>query len=119
MDDIKSKCFVIFETEAEAEATRNALHNLVWPPHNHSKLQADFSTEEEAKRLVLGGATTTNNNDRKRPRQEKPKELTDIFKKTSAKPQIFWLPLTEEEIQKKNQPVNNGTEQKKEEKENK
>jgi len=49
MDGIKSRCFVVYETEEDAVATREALHNLIWPVTGHAKLFADFATEEEAR----------------------------------------------------------------------
>lgn len=77
MDNIKSKCWIIvtnflklqkilknliffkkYQTESQAEAARNALHNLVWPPANRTALSADFCSEEEAKKY-LGIPTTT------------------------------------------------------------
>ncbi|XP_044266325.1 apoptotic chromatin condensation inducer in the nucleus [Tribolium madens] len=46
-DRIKSKCYVQYETQEEAEATRNALHGVQWPIGNGKKLIIDFATAED------------------------------------------------------------------------
>jgi apoptotic chromatin condensation inducer in the nucleus len=46
-DRIKSKCYVQYETQEEAEATRNALHGVQWPIGNGKKLIIDYATEED------------------------------------------------------------------------
>ncbi|RZC41024.1 apoptotic chromatin condensation inducer in the nucleus [Asbolus verrucosus] len=48
-DRIKSKCYVQYETEEEAEATRNALHGVQWPIGNGKKLIIDYATAEDLK----------------------------------------------------------------------
>lgn len=47
IDKIKSKCIVVYETEEQAVATRNALHGTRWPLSNPKILSVDFSSEEE------------------------------------------------------------------------
>jgi len=100
MDPIKSRCFVIYETEQEATATRNALHNLVWPPSNKTKLQVDFSNENDGRKFISGGATEKPK-DKTPPPQEKVLTLDDLFRKTAAKPAIYYLPLTDNEVETK------------------
>ncbi|CAH1183614.1 unnamed protein product [Phaedon cochleariae] len=46
-DRIKSKCYARYESEEEAEATRNALHGVSWPIGNGKQLVIDFATEED------------------------------------------------------------------------
>nr|CAH7735308.1 unnamed protein product [Callosobruchus chinensis] len=46
-DKIKSKCYVQYETEEEAVATRNALHGINWPISNGKKLKIDYATVED------------------------------------------------------------------------
>ncbi|VEN60709.1 unnamed protein product [Callosobruchus maculatus] len=46
-DKIKSKCYVQYETEEEAVATRNALHGINWPISNGKKLNIDYATVED------------------------------------------------------------------------
>jgi len=115
MDDIKSRCYVIYETLEEAATTRNALHHLVWPVNNKTKLQADFSTENEAKKLL--NVITEKSRDKTPPRQEKVLTLDDLFKKTVAKPHLYYLPLSDSQLDAKKkiavetQPTNNSTHQ--------
>ncbi|OAF65939.1 hypothetical protein A3Q56_06342 [Intoshia linei] len=47
IDDIKTHCFVKYDTIEEAEETRFALHGLIWPISNRVTLIADFASEEE------------------------------------------------------------------------
>jgi len=103
MDSIKSRCYVVYETQEDAEKTRNALHNLVWPHNNKSKLQVDFSTETEAKKLLYGIQEKLRN--KSPPRQEKVLTLDDLFKKTDAKPNIYYLPLTDTQVEEKKKVV--------------
>ncbi|CAK1603358.1 unnamed protein product [Parnassius mnemosyne] len=47
IDRIKSRCYVIYETEDQAVETRHALHGVTWPVSNPKTLHVDFSTQEE------------------------------------------------------------------------
>ncbi|GAU95985.1 hypothetical protein RvY_07496 [Ramazzottius varieornatus] len=49
LDSIKSQCIATFSTVEEAEATRRALFNLVWPASNPRQLFAEFIREDEFK----------------------------------------------------------------------
>jgi len=50
MNNVRSQCYVTYKTVEQAKTTRDAVYNLIWPPANHSRLIAEFSTEEEALR---------------------------------------------------------------------
>lgn len=43
-----------YSSVEEGVATREALHNLVWPPSNKTRLQVEFATESEAKKFLQG-----------------------------------------------------------------
>eukprot|EP01117_Protostelium_nocturnum_P001765 TRINITY_DN1218_c0_g1_i2.p2 TRINITY_DN1218_c0_g1~~TRINITY_DN1218_c0_g1_i2.p2 ORF type:complete len:418 (-),score=166.99 TRINITY_DN1218_c0_g1_i2:33-1286(-) len=135
MDPIKSKAYVAYSTVDEAEASREEMNDLEWPPANHNKLVAEFSTEREAKAFFSANsgapkpaptqpeapspATSTNNRAQKaaatalreasiastkrEPKKVEPpsKTLDDIFVKTVAKPHIYYLPLSDDDIEKK------------------
>jgi len=152
MDNIKSKAYVIYSDEKGAEDTRNALHNLVWPPANRTKLSVEYSTKQEADKFFqISGVNNTstptpnktenkkeekkdegNTENKKEKREEKKndederkesnasrrrssppprpkatpkvdavKQLDEVFKKTVAVPHLYWLPLTQEEIDAK------------------
>ena len=49
---IKSMCFVEFQSEGEADATRNALYDLQWPPRTGGKLVLDFVTKQSAEEEI-------------------------------------------------------------------
>jgi apoptotic chromatin condensation inducer in the nucleus len=138
MNGIKSQCYVIYKTEEQAIATREAIYNLLWPPANHSRLRAEFATEEEARRAAerseaqKNGAAApaaaaqpqpqphahtrpTEQRDSRHRAASAPAEraappppaktvtLEDLFRKTQARPCIYWLPLSDDEVQKKQQ----------------
>ncbi|XP_078444202.1 SAP domain-containing protein [Wolffia australiana] len=149
MDHIKTHCFVTYATVEEAEATRNAVYNLQWPPNGGRLLVADFVDPHEVKAHVEGPPQTsipavaptpvTAQSERSpagpvasRPPpphapavvtgvREKPQllpppppppppanvaelpvlTLDDLFKKTNAVPRIYYLPLTDEQVNAK------------------
>jgi len=111
MDAIKSRCHVIYATKEQAIAARDAIHNLTWPPNNKAQLYADFSTEEEARRFYKNnsGEEKRVRSPPRRPVIEKPAAtLDELFKKTQAKPPIYYLPLSEKEVEaKKRLHINN------------
>ncbi|WAR11606.1 ACINU-like protein [Mya arenaria] len=172
IDKIKSHCFVTYETDDEAAATRQALHNTKWPQSNPKTLLVDFASQEQLN-YYLGGMKpippaekkpaakpdvrresarererAERETERQREREKRLKEreerekarkpvrewdrdkktredwdpalqksrsrsprevkkeeepparlLDDLFKKTKATPCIYWLPLTEPQIQ--------------------
>eukprot|EP00898_Chlorokybus_atmophyticus_P003169 jgi/Chlat1/3853/Chrsp26S00301 len=123
MNNIKSHCYVVYETEKQAADTREAVHDLLWPPHG-KKLVAEFAKLEDAKQIIASNGTAgaatprpaavTNNHARpaatqkpavkpeqKPPAEPQPPGLDDLFRKTRTKPHIYYLPLTAEQIAKK------------------
>jgi len=121
MNDIKTHCYVTYETTEQAIAVREAVYGVVWPPNNTSKpLIADFVDYAEAEKAPLvqekqkifpttasppsNGRRKDDSADRRREpkRQKEPeKTLEELFKKTQAKPAIFYLSLTDEQIAQK------------------
>lgn len=160
MPSIKTHCFVIFTSEEEAEATRQALHNLKWPRDSPKLLNPYFISMEDAEKAILEGkdpkaaaaanagavaaikrqlqqrqqqqlehavAAAAADATTRRPSQqletassagaaEEPskarsagdaqpaeeaepvKTLDELFRKTTTKPALYWLPLTDEEV---------------------
>jgi len=47
IDNIKSKCYCMYETEAQSVETRTALHGVRWPPSNPKKLLVDYAPADE------------------------------------------------------------------------
>jgi len=95
MDEIKSRCHVTFETKEQAVATREEIHNLVWPIHNGRALRAEFSSVEELKRVQK----KTSLNVRPLQKNEPKEHLDTLFKKTITEPKLYYLPLSDEEVQ--------------------
>jgi RNA recognition motif-containing protein len=114
MDNIKSRCFVEYEKMENAVRARESLHNLLWPPGNKSKLYAEFTTDEETKKFLNNRDIV----DSSKKSIEKPaavattKTLDDLFRKTLAKPHIYWLPLSEEILEQRKKQQKNGTDSK-------
>ncbi|KAK3264683.1 hypothetical protein CYMTET_26592 [Cymbomonas tetramitiformis] len=127
LNPIKTHCFVIFEAEKQAMATREAVYNLTWPKHG-KKLYADFVTVAEADRNYnpeaqksspaaqkpvegerkverekergRSTAQPTHNSRKRPPPAEKPMPtLDELFRKTEAKPVIYYLPVTKPQIE--------------------
>uniref|UniRef100_A0A8D8SB80 Apoptotic chromatin condensation inducer in the nucleus n=1 Tax=Cacopsylla melanoneura TaxID=428564 RepID=A0A8D8SB80_9HEMI len=46
IDNIKSKCYVEYETEDQAEETRHALHEVRWPVTNDKVLRVEFTSKD-------------------------------------------------------------------------
>lgn len=110
MDTIRTHCFATFETEEQAQATREAVDGVEWPLQHGRRLHADFSTAEDAEAAATGPISPrmrvtsprtggSNRGDQPNPRQaaNKPepakpvRRLGDLFRKTSTKPAIYWV----------------------------
>ncbi|CAH1965384.1 unnamed protein product [Acanthoscelides obtectus] len=83
-DRIKSKCYVQYETEEGAVATRNALHGINWPISNGKKLKIDFATVEDLEKaknpvtvatLVIDPVNEKENKHSLGDRKEKPEDV--------------------------------------------
>lgn len=75
IDAVKSHCYVAYETEAEAESARLALHNVTWPASNPKQLSVEFSSmddligviERDAAAKSAGHKSTNGADERIRP----------------------------------------------------
>jgi hypothetical protein len=81
----------------EAKAAKQDLDGIKWPPHGVN-LEVSFvskSTEENSGGNSSSSTTITTSD-----------SLDKLFRKTKTKPHIYWLPLTDEEVEikKKNNP---------------
>ncbi|KAL4444627.1 hypothetical protein ABPG77_002444 [Micractinium sp. CCAP 211/92] len=56
MPSIKTHCYVVFETKAQAEATRRATYQLQWPATNPKRLAPRFVPLAEAETSIGNGA---------------------------------------------------------------
>lgn len=138
INSIKSISFVKFVNKEGAEATREALHGLRWPSGNPKVLNVDFALEDKifsqtdgklGEKVVVEiidedeAVEPKKKRDRKRSqngenRKEKVedetpvKHLDDLFRKTKATPCIYWMPLTDEEIAKRQAKANLSSDKK-------
>jgi len=124
MPQIKNLAVVVYATEAEAEATRAAVDGLEWPPSSGKRLAAHYMTVPDARRCIAAGSMAA------QPRPAAPaapaaaagatpagrgpggaagggkpgaKTLDSLFNKTVAAPALYWLPLSEEQVERKRQ----------------
>lgn len=127
MPPIKTHCYVIYEKESEAHEAYLGTYNTVWP-RSGKHLQSEFVAVDTAKKAIEDGRSRaafarasgsasfhktrpmayapTNRNQpddlapHGAPRQPpKPAlSLEDLFFKTQAKPPIYYLPLTDEQV---------------------
>jgi len=94
MDSIKTKAFVTYETTIQTTTARQALHNLVWPKTSEKKLLADFESVDDAKRIIAKSGIAP-------IIETKPPTLDELFRKTTTKPPLYYLPLTDAQIEER------------------
>lgn len=89
----------------------------MWPVSNKTKLYADFGTEADANRFFsqtdgkpkaeeaigihFAVLIFKTEGEKLTFSKDTMKTLDDLFQKTVAKPQLYWLPLTEEQVEQK------------------
>ncbi|CAK8534856.1 unnamed protein product [Lathyrus sativus] len=111
MDQIKTHCYVTYSSTEEAVETRNAVYNLQWPPNGGRLLVAEYVDPEEVKMKLEAPPTPTASVNSVPTRERLPSPpplpekveppivtLDDLFRKTTATPRIYWLPLSEEQV---------------------
>lgn len=55
INSVKSFCYVAYDSEAEAEKARLALHSMQWPSSNPKQLAVDYSSMDELLELIEYG----------------------------------------------------------------
>lgn len=128
MPPIKTHCFVIYEKESEAHNAYLGTYNVVWP-RGGKHLMPKFVSTDEAKKAIEDGRSKalfarasgsvgyqkarptgvlkrtaseeTPHRDPVRPAAKPAFSLEDLFFKTQAKPPIYYLPLTDEQVAEK------------------
>jgi len=129
MPPIKTHCYLIYEKESEAHDAYLGTYNVVWP-RGGKHLLPKFVLVDDAKKAIeegrsraafarASGSATLHNprqpfytSDRGVPEEmpsrgpprsaQKPAlSLEDLFFKTQAKPPIYYLPLTDEQVAEK------------------
>jgi hypothetical protein len=131
MNRIKTHAYATLPSHSTALRVIEALKGLHWPEHSQQRLTAELvsisameaaaESERDAVRAALersrqqsqgqrGRGSTTAASSSKRvdiglPAAPTGAELDDLFKKTSAFPILYWLPLSEAEVSaKRNRP---------------
>jgi len=103
INSIKSFCYVTFADITEATRTRNEVYGIIWPPHNKGEpLIADFVSPEEKSGALQKQSIQREEKRRKiAPEPQPTSRLDQLFRKTTAKPPIYYLPLTDQQVQEK------------------
>lgn len=113
MDAIKTHCYVLFETVEQAAEARRALSGMTWPVTSDAKLKIVNVPDEDVDAAVSGtvvkttrrqasgaGVTSPGAEARPKPELKQVIKLDQLFKKTTTKPVLYYLPLTEEQASK-------------------
>eukprot|EP01121_Diplochlamys_sp_Union-15-3_P007301 TRINITY_DN1846_c0_g1_i10.p1 TRINITY_DN1846_c0_g1~~TRINITY_DN1846_c0_g1_i10.p1 ORF type:complete len:134 (-),score=29.71 TRINITY_DN1846_c0_g1_i10:380-781(-) len=99
MNDIKSYCYVMYNEVQHAIEARKAVYGVVWPTHNKGEpLVAEFVSVDDVMRAVERQTRATK---RRRIEEPPPSSLDKLFRKTVAKPNIYYLPLTDAQVEEK------------------
>uniref|UniRef100_A0A7S3Z964 SAP domain-containing protein n=1 Tax=Lotharella globosa TaxID=91324 RepID=A0A7S3Z964_9EUKA len=101
MDSIKTHCYATYKDPAEAQTAYKAIHNLRWPDHSPKKLRVRYVQEDEAIEAARPKLAAREEPKRKSEKKAQLKALDELFKRTKAKPMLYWKPLTDEEVQEK------------------
>lgn len=89
IDNIKSHAYIHYSTTEQATTARDALNGLHWPSDNSRALKVDFVPDMKADISSVnndgdgGGAVVED---------KKGKTLDELFFKTRAEPQLYYLP---------------------------
>eukprot|EP00210_Caulerpa_lentillifera_P006111 g5838.t1 len=118
MPNIKTHCYVLYESKECAHQAYLSTYKVVWP-RNGNRLISKYVSEEEAKKAIEEGKTQTSLGrssgaapySKPRPAPSTSQDsrvatkpalsLEDLFCKTEAKPHIYYLPLTDEQVEAK------------------
>jgi len=108
LQGIKKYCLVTYENKEQAAAALTGIDGISWPEDNRPKLTVSFIAPQEVQEALAAKSNT-----KVAPKESRPtKALDELFRRTKAKPAIYWLPLTEEEIAKKGKEIKKRNDQK-------
>lgn len=94
MPKVKDHCYVIFDSADAAYQCAKAVDGMKGPSDAATKrLKVKPVSRDEAKRAIAE-LTSTGGREKKRERkdQEQAKSIDELFRKTRAKPPLYWLP---------------------------
>jgi len=90
---------VTYANKEQAAAAFSAIDGISWPEESRPKLTVSFISSQELQEVLTAKPQTKTTGVKKESRPTK--ALDELFRKTKAKPVIYWLPLTDEEVAKK------------------
>ncbi|KAG2525958.1 hypothetical protein JM16_004150 [Phytophthora kernoviae] len=109
MDVIKTHCFVTYPDTEIAKKTGAALDGKIWPPENGRALHVAF-VEQTAMEVSEHGESSkvsirpkSKGNSEAPSNQRKKVTIDEFFLKTETKPVLYYLPLTNEQVQQRKQ----------------
>ncbi|RLN57241.1 hypothetical protein BBJ29_003362 [Phytophthora kernoviae] len=109
MDVIKTHCFVTYPEAEIAKKTGAALDGKIWPPENGRALHVAF-VEQTAMEVSEHGESSkvsirskSKGNSEAPSNQRKKVTIDEFFLKTETKPVLYYLPLTDEQVQQRKQ----------------
>ncbi|CAI5733819.1 unnamed protein product [Hyaloperonospora brassicae] len=105
MDAIKTHCFVTYTSPKIAENTIAALNGKLWPPENGRSLKVRLVDHTAMEVAQFGEANIPSLPKREGSSEQAPARpevtIDEFFLKTETKPVLYYLPLTDDQIQQK------------------
>jgi len=108
LQGIKKYCLVTYENKDQAAAALTGIDGISWPEDTRPKLTVSFIAPQEVQEALSAKSNTKTPSKESRPT----KALDELFRRTKTKPAVYWLPLTEEEIAKKEKEFKKRNDQK-------
>lgn len=93
LSPIKDYCYVTYSNAEEAKSARDHVHGLCWPDDERPPLDCELCDSSEVKDAVKEKSKKVR---KKKDRPTAPLDM--LFKRTRAKPQIYWLPVAAKDI---------------------
>ncbi|KAG7398969.1 Apoptotic chromatin condensation inducer in the nucleus [Phytophthora boehmeriae] len=111
MDVIKTHCFVTYPETEIAKKTSAALDGKIWPPENGRALHVVFAEQTamevsehgESNKVSTRSKNKVNSDSEAQSNQRKKVTIDEFFLKTETKPVLYYLPLTDEQVQQRKQ----------------
>jgi len=97
MDALKKLAYVTYADITQAQVARDAIYGVRFPTMDRKTLLCEFVSQEEVE------AVTTKEPQISAPVVKKVRsaptaKLDNLFRKTNAKPAIYWMPVSDDEI---------------------
>ena len=99
IDNIKSHAYVHYSTTEQATTAKDALNGLHWPSDNSKALSVDFVPDMKAD---ISSINNSGDGESAAVENKTSKTLDDLFFKTRAEPQLYYLPSLIDDTNKPN-----------------